>query len=447
MNKKTKLLLFYFFWCSIPVMGIADPLSDAFQQGQQAAGGGAAAGNAINNTGANTNIPGYTTSPKEAQHWGDGKVSLTGIGTGKQMGCTTADTGGFSGKECDAINFLGGSRPHTPLNRDDALFNLSDGITKDNRDAITGLNGGSGTGGCTTVEVKNPDLESTEHCEEFLEPVDKRCPVGQVVVVDKDANYQCEVTTAQTVQYECHKKIKVTVTKGVTGSTGKIVLATIRTGMYLFKNGTNDGLWLHDMNGQEYPVGAVSVFDGNAVGLTYDLDYGGYKRLLISHNGCSGVCSGAFSYEVLRGNGTWWNVTGGSFSQQSQDTLVCPKQFTVGEAWVGGGGYLNATASCTEGASGAITLSAMRVTPWCGSMSGTYTLLPGQSANLGVGTCPATITYYGSGSFTYSYWSHHDSSSDAHSWKATGFSLPTQKDSITYEEVNECATLESRSRD
>ena len=233
MNKKFWVLLGLVMVTYLPVVNIsADNLTDAFQQGQQAASGGAAAGNAINSTGANTNIPGYTTSPKEAQHWGDGKVNLSGTGMGKQANCTLSSTSGFDGKECDAINFLGSSRLQYPIDRDDALFNLSDGITKDNRDAITGLNGGAGTGGCTTVEVKNPDLESTEHCEEFLEPVDKRCAIGRIVKVDKDANYQCEVTTAQKVNSECHKKLSVSCKSPTDGcdATG-VQLASISSDM------------------------------------------------------------------------------------------------------------------------------------------------------------------------------------------------------------------------
>lgn len=197
--------------------GVQADTATAFQQGRDTAASGAAAASAVNATNATGNVPGYNTAPTEAGLWRDGKVNLSGDGLGKQAGCTTASTSGFSGKECDAINFLGSGRPEYPLTRTDALFNLSNGITKNNRDAVSGMNGGSGTGGCTTVEVKDPDLQSTEHCEEFLEPVDKRCPIGRVVTVDRDANYQCEVTSAQKVRHECHKKLTVTCQTPVDG--------------------------------------------------------------------------------------------------------------------------------------------------------------------------------------------------------------------------------------
>jgi hypothetical protein len=184
----------------------------AFQAGKDAAAGGSAATGSINGTGAAGNVPGYTTNPDAGNFWANGKASLTGNGLGKQAGCTTSSTSGFGGQECNAINFLGGSRPGYPLEKNDALFNLSNGITKDNRDKVAGLDGGTGTGGCTVLEVKDPDLQSTEHCEEWLEPTDNSCTVGRVVKVDRDANYQCEVTTAQTAQHECHETLTLACT-------------------------------------------------------------------------------------------------------------------------------------------------------------------------------------------------------------------------------------------
>ncbi|MDD5395012.1 MAG: hypothetical protein PHE17_18490 [Thiothrix sp.] len=168
--------------------------SSAFQQGAAMAAGGAAANAAVNGAGATGNVPGFTSSPSEAGLWGSGKTNLSGNGLGKQAGCTTSSTSGFGGQECNAINFLGGSRPQYPLEKNDALFNLSKGITKDNRGALAGLTGGNGTGGCTTVETTIPGIETVEHCEEWLEPKEERCPVGRVVKVDADANYQCDQT-------------------------------------------------------------------------------------------------------------------------------------------------------------------------------------------------------------------------------------------------------------
>lgn len=187
-------------WLTVLVMMLvvttirADNVSDAFSQGQQAAGAGAAAGNAINTTGASANIPGYTTAPKETEYWKDGKANLSSVGLGKQVTCGTSNTSGFDGKECDAINFMGGSKPTYPLEKNDALFNLSKGITKDNRSVIAGMTGGNGTGGCVTVETTIPGLDKIERCEEWLEPTEERCPVGRVVKVDSDANYQCDQT-------------------------------------------------------------------------------------------------------------------------------------------------------------------------------------------------------------------------------------------------------------
>jgi hypothetical protein len=437
----------------------------AFQQGQAAAAGGAAATGSVNATGAAGNVPGYTDAPKEAQQWGGGTVSLSGPGLGKQAGCLTSDTAGYGGKECDAINFLGGSRPQYPLQSNDALFNLSHGITSANRDSIAGMTGGNGTGGCTTLEVTDPDLQSTEHCQEWLEPTDNQCTVGRVVTVDRDANYQCGKTVSSLETFTCSRRASVLVTPAISGTTGRLVVATIRSGAYLFKNGDQAGLWVHGLNGVEAPVATSANFAGDSLGLSSSIDYGGSKRLLASHNGCGDNCSGSFSYQVLRGNGTWWDIVSGTFSQEPKNALVCPKSFYVSEAWYGSSGYLSATASCPDGL-GRVSVSASRQAGWCGS-TGTRsaTLAPGQSLDMGGSysvyatdwetgqrylaytmSCPASITYNGSGSFSYNYWSHHDASSDASSWKSTGFTIPTQKDEITIAEVNECAILESRSR-
>ncbi|WP_287600058.1 hypothetical protein [Thiothrix sp.] len=174
--------------------GVQADTATAFQQGRDTAASGAAAASAVNATNATGNVPGYNTAPTEAGLWRDGKVNLSGDGLGKQAGCTTASTSGFNGKECDAINFLGSGRPEYPLENNDAIFNTSKGITKDNRSLIAGLTGGNGTGGCVTVETTIPGLDKVERCEAFLEPVDKRCSVGRVVNVDSKANYQCDQT-------------------------------------------------------------------------------------------------------------------------------------------------------------------------------------------------------------------------------------------------------------
>ena len=195
----------------------ADPQTDAFQQGKALAAGGNTAHGKVSGNHAALNVPGYNTDPKEAALFADGKQDLSGHGFGKQAGCVGADTSGFAGKECDAINFLGDGRPDYPLTRQDALFNLSDSITAANRDGLAGLGSGSNTGGCVTTVIKNPDLQTVEHCEEWLKTEDKRCTLGRVVKVDKDVNYQCDKTTASKTSHECHKKLSVTCTNPTDG--------------------------------------------------------------------------------------------------------------------------------------------------------------------------------------------------------------------------------------
>ena len=156
-------------------------------------------------------VSAYSTSPTQAGLYADGKQDLSGNGIGKQAACTAADTAGFAGKECDAINFLGGGRPEYPLDKADYLFLRADAVTRD-ASATAGMTLDGESGGCITTTVKNPDLEAIEHCAELREPLDKLCRIGLSVKVDKKVLYQCEVTTKQKVASECHKKLTVTCT-------------------------------------------------------------------------------------------------------------------------------------------------------------------------------------------------------------------------------------------
>lgn len=198
------------FWLVLTSLATANDLNNAFQQGKDTAAGGAAATNTINTNKATETVPGYNTNPKESTLYNDGKRDLQGDGFGKQANCQSANTSGFNGQECNAINFLGGGTPNYPISKNDSLFNLSKGVTKNTRDGLAGLGTGNNTGGCTKVTVKNPDLQKVEHCEEWLKTEEKRCPVGRIVTVDRDSNYQCDVTTATKRSYECNKRLTVT---------------------------------------------------------------------------------------------------------------------------------------------------------------------------------------------------------------------------------------------
>jgi hypothetical protein len=462
------------FLCLLLMAGVGRADMDAasaFQQGQAAAAGGATATGSINSGGASGNVPGYTTSPSESGLYGDGRQDLSSTGMGKQVGCSTADTSGFGGKECDAINFLGGGRPDRPLESNDVLFNASKSVTKDNRSTLAGLSGGTATGGCTMVETTIPGLDTIEHCEEWLEPTENRCPVGRVVKVDADANYQCDETVSAHETLTCKRKAAVSVVKAVDGTTGKIILATIKPGAYLYKDSTKDGLWVHGLNGADLPVPSNYSTAGDAVGLTYYTDYAGEKRLDVTHNGCTGdVCSGSFAYNHLRPGISWWSLVTGTFNQNTKNVMVCPQVFPVTERWnsvYGYSGSASITAACPA-ANGAVTVTASRVNGgYCGgNASITATLAPGQSADLSITaqrcsfywgedgsgqtcssiTCPASITYNGSGSFSYNYWAHYDMSSDSRGWFATGLAIPVARDAINYSTTNECALLESRAK-
>ena len=295
--------------------GVQADTATAFQQGRDTAASGAAAASAVNATNATGNGPGYNTAPTEAGLWRDGKVNLSGDGLGKQAGCTTANTSGFNGKECDAINFLGSGRPEYPLTRTDALFNLSNGITKNNRDAVSGMNGGSGTGGCTTVEVKDPDLQSTEHCEEFLEPVDKRCPIGRVVTVDRDANYQCEKSVSSYESLKCRRGFSVNVGTVIKPESFDVNRGSEVPGwsastftMNFTVKGTPDSfkieryqvdnygqVWINGTKVYENVLPGYSDMRWGSVGYEYVEgwgDWGGYSRMVYKNSG--GVTLGDF---------------------------------------------------------------------------------------------------------------------------------------------------------
>jgi hypothetical protein len=443
-------------------------------------------------------IPAYGQSAAEATYFQGGRGDTVGPGVARVSTCSsvTPDSDPIKRQECEAVNFLARNpdiRPQFSITGSDSMILGARSARANAESAFQSLGIAGGTGSSTQCQTRTettPAQFTTETCSSPREVGTEQCAMGRIINIDADANYQCDrtatvlssatrapsVTTPsctmgrivdinsdsnfqcdQTINaYEtqsCRKKVNVTVTTGVSGTTGRIVLATIKPGAYLFTDGTNGGVWVHGVNGAELNVGSGSAISGDSIGLDYNSDYGGTKQLVVSHNGCgNGTCSGTFNYQVWRAfNGTWWDVVAGQFGQQIRETSICPKNFSVSEIWVSGyTGSISITASCPD-ASGAVSLSFSRSVSYCpGDFSGSGWVAPSQSLDASTtgakGSCAANITYYGNGSFNYNYWSKHDSSSDAHSWKAVGFSIPVQRNALTYSMINNCALLETRAQ-
>ncbi len=441
-------------------------------------------------------IPAYGQSAAEAAYFQGGRGDTAGPGVSKVSSCSTMtpDSDPIKRQECEAVNFLARNpdiRPQFSITGSDPMILGAKNARANAERAFQSLGIAGGTGSSTQCQTRTGTTSAqftTETCSIPREIETEQCAMGRIINIDADANYQCDrtatvlssatrapsVTTPsctmgrivdinsdsnfqcdQTLNaYEiqsCRRKVNVNVTSGVSGTTGRIVLATIKPGAYLFTDGTNGGVWVHGANGAEVQVGSGSAISGDSIGLDYYSDYGGTKQLVVSHNGCgNGSCTGTFNYQVWRAfNGTWWDVVAGLFGQQIRETSICPKNFSVAETWVSGyTGSISITASCPD-ASGIVLLSFSRSESYClGDSSGSGSVAPNQSLDASTtgenGSCPANITYYGNGSFNYNYWSKHDLSSDAHSWKAAGFSIPVQKNALTYSLINECALLESR---
>lgn len=404
-------------------------------------------------------IPRYGMSTPEASYFAGGKGETAGPGVGKMQSCAsyTPGTDKVANQECEAVNLLARNpnvRPRFNIGQNDPMVQKYKQLRDNAEQAFAQFFPGSAgsQSQCVTRNETRPGQYSTGTCVSAQEVGTQQCTMGRVINIDTDANFQCEQTINAYGTQTCRRRVDVHVTSDVSGTSGRITLATIKPGAYLFTNGTSGGLWAHGINGVEMPVDSSADISGDTLGFTSSTDYPGTKRLLVSHNGCAGGwCSGSFNYQVWRSQqGNWWDLVAGSFSQKIQDASLCPRNFNLTETWYNATGSIAITASCPN-ASGAVTVSYNRYASYCGnSTSGTATLSAGQSVNVDITsrrrTCLAYISYYGSGSYNYNYWSKHDPSSDAHSWKAIGFSVPVQQDAITFTMTNDCALLESRSK-
>jgi hypothetical protein len=415
----------------------------------------------INAGTASTNLRRYGNTSPEAGYFAAGQGDTTAPGSSKKGGCVSgpAPSDPEAAQECNAVRFLQdlpGNTPSLGITRADPLLQKGKAVVND-PEALA-ENFGKTYTGCTATTVTDPGSTLYEVCNEYLAIGSSVCKIERIVEVAVDKTYQCIKTDDVFEDINCNRELSVTVTLGAAGA-GKIIVAYIQ-GAYLFTNGTSGGLFIHGANGAEMAVNASVPIDGSTVGLTYG---GSPTRLIVNHNGCeSGWCVGNFNFQVFRENGTWWDIVAGSFKQDLVNTKLCPKTFDLTEHWFYSPHSISITTSCIDGG-GNVTISYARTYPvyvldycdpyggctghWAAEvLSGSATLSPGGSVDTSVAGAPAYIAYAGNGSFGYYYWSHHDSSSDASSWKSISFTMPVRVDAINYSWINNCASLEARSK-
>jgi hypothetical protein len=160
----------------------AQALSDAFNQGTALGRSGNSAARAqINGTTAQSNVPGYTSSPPQTSYFGNPGISTpaaaaanacTGPGNGGNGGSSgnsknSSGAGDFAAQACDAVNFSQTNptrRPNFSISASDPLLTGAKTITADPQ-AIAGNIAGTYSG-CTVQSTTTPDRFETALCHQ-----------------------------------------------------------------------------------------------------------------------------------------------------------------------------------------------------------------------------------------------------------------------------------------
>ncbi|ABO59625.1 hypothetical protein BYI23_E003460 (plasmid) [Burkholderia sp. YI23] len=195
-------------------------------------------GNITNNNA--KNVPFYTTTPSQSSSFGG--PSLFDVGVSRITSCKTATHGSdaVANQECDAVNFLA----KNPDNRVKVPIGNDDPIIKGIGDTINNANGHYNDNGCVPATTTTPDQHSTEVCNEYLVTDDKLCNMGQVVEVDADSNYQCNVTKNSLYTQQCDKVLNVWCQPGQDGcDNGGIVPGSTQGDMRVWLGPIGGGTW------------------------------------------------------------------------------------------------------------------------------------------------------------------------------------------------------------
>jgi hypothetical protein len=394
----------------------------------------------VNSESASAAIPQYGANAPESGYFAGGDGNTISQGVVKLQQCASGGSGGTSmqQQECEAVNFLAKNpdiRPRFNIGKNDATIQAAKTIRKDAESAFQSLGVGQGSStSCVQSTETIPAQYTTESCLQTKEVGESGCTYGRVVNIDGDSNFQCGQTVSAYETSKCKKTISAEITYNSSGSN---VVATIRQGAQLQLR-TGSSVLDAYIDGRITSVPSGTVFNAADIGL-------GSGRFYTTYSGCyvgSPRCSGTFNHQILRDNGTWWDIVAGSFTKDTTQSTTNPYSTRLGEAWSachGWWGYADITINNNY-------ISVSRNTATCGGASFAATLSPGQSMSVSYGSCPGSLTFYGNGQFSYSYWSHHDCSSDASGWKSTSFSQPVINKTVTIASTNNCALFEARAQ-
>lgn len=209
------------FWAGA---ALADQ-NDAFQDGKSLGSSvNQSAFSGINSGAASDKIPGYGTNPSETQFFQGGQGQLSGPGVAKMQNCATAtpDSDPIKRQECEAVNFLARNpqvRPQLTITRNDPMM-LAAKYARDNAEDIMaqfGMNQQGSQSQCTTRTDTTPAVYETATCSVAREFVANQCVYGREVVIDADANYQCDQTVNAYETLKCRRSFSVTCTGGGDG--------------------------------------------------------------------------------------------------------------------------------------------------------------------------------------------------------------------------------------
>lgn len=155
-----------------------------------------------------SDVPLYNPNPAQASSYSGGNPF--DLGVGRINTCKTYQNGSdkVANQECSAVNFLA-KNPETRKRFD---INPHDPIITVNRDIMTNATDGTTSDGeCVQRTSSLPDEHKTEVCNEQLTISAQTCTMGQIVKVDGDSNFRCDVTYKALEQFSCSRGVSVSV--------------------------------------------------------------------------------------------------------------------------------------------------------------------------------------------------------------------------------------------
>jgi len=215
----------------VPVLShAATPAEQAFIDGK-AAGQSAtssASANITNGTIATTvnsfnpSYYNYSSTAPEAGYFMGGSGDTITPGAGKVTACQTGpvNPNAFLQQNCEAINYMvqnPTTRPQFTINPGDPNVARSR-IIEANPGTLAATSLGYASpsaigafAGCTTQTITTPPTYTTEICNEYLNATSQMCVVGRTIVVDADANYQCNQTVNAYQTQTCNRTLNAVV--------------------------------------------------------------------------------------------------------------------------------------------------------------------------------------------------------------------------------------------